>query len=116
MSSFEKNIYYRPEKHGLELFGEVERQESYSFDKFVVWKRKDDIAPTWLYAEDSGCSCPSPYEDISGPVDLQASNSWAIVNAAMLAWLKDREGYIDEQEKSSLIGQIGELTMKMSQD
>lgn len=57
------NVYYDPEYFGLEIFEEInDDHESYSFDDFVIWKRKED--GKLFYASDSGCSCPSPFEDI----------------------------------------------------
>lgn len=55
------SIYYDPEKFGLEKVHELDLGESYTFDLYVVWRRKSDGALLWGY--DSGCSCPSPFED-----------------------------------------------------
>lgn len=55
------NIYYDPEKFGLETIGEIDWSSgAYEFDYTVVWKRISD--GRFVYAEDSGCSCPSPFE------------------------------------------------------
>jgi hypothetical protein len=57
------NIYYDPEKFGLTTVGEIDWSDGcYQFDLTVVWKR--DFDGRFVYAEDSGCSCPSPFEDI----------------------------------------------------
>lgn len=56
------NIYYDPEHFGLVKVTEFERSEPcYSFDTFVVWYSKDN--DTYYWGSDSGCSCPSPFED-----------------------------------------------------
>lgn len=56
------DIYYRPENHNVEIVGEIDYyEEPYEFDLTVVWRRKDD--GKLLYADDSGCSCPTPFED-----------------------------------------------------
>lgn len=61
------NIYYDPEKFGLSIVGEVEfSNDSYEFDTTVVWRDKNG---TLYCASDSGCSCPSPFEDL-GIADL----------------------------------------------
>lgn len=58
------NIYYDPEHFGLVKVTEFERTEPcYSFDTFVVWYSKDNGDYYW--GQDSGCSCPSPFEDFS---------------------------------------------------
>lgn len=55
-------LYYDPDKFGLEMVGEIEWSSgSYEFDLTVVWKRISD--GRFLYGEDSGCSCPAPFED-----------------------------------------------------
>lgn len=56
------DVYYSPGKYNLETVGEIEwEDEPYQFDLTVVWRRKDD--GQLLYASDSGCSCPTPFED-----------------------------------------------------
>jgi hypothetical protein len=58
---YDKNVYYSPESYGLEVVGDIEwTGESYQFDMTVVWKDKDG---KYYVASDSGCSCPSPFED-----------------------------------------------------
>lgn len=55
------NIYYDPEKSGLTTIGEIDWSSGcYEFSLTVVWKRADGA---FVYGEDSGCSCPSPFED-----------------------------------------------------
>lgn len=55
------NPFYAPKKNGLELLGELDFSSgSYEFDYTAVWK---DLASGQLrWADDSGCSCPSPFE------------------------------------------------------
>jgi hypothetical protein len=56
------NFYYDPEKSGLVTIGEIDWSSgSHEFDLTVVWKRESD--GRFVYADDSGCSCPSPFED-----------------------------------------------------
>lgn len=55
------NIYYSPELAGLVPIGEIDWSDGcYVFDYTAVWKREFD--GRFVYAEDSGCSCPSPFE------------------------------------------------------
>lgn len=55
------SLYYDPQDSNLTMIGEIEWSDgSYQFDLTVVWKREDG---RFVYAEDSGCSCPSPFED-----------------------------------------------------
>lgn len=60
-------IYYNPEGFGLEIIGDVEwENESYQFNMTGVWKNEQGF---WM-ADDSGCSCPSPFEDHKFPDDF----------------------------------------------
>ena len=62
------NIYYNPEDFGLKVFAETSNTAlDHEFSRFVVWV---DKAGTLFYAEDSGCSCPEPFEDIAGIEEL----------------------------------------------
>ena len=55
------NPYYNPEEYEAAIVGEVEWSEPcWSFDTTVVWKDKDGF---FRMDSDSGCSCPSPFED-----------------------------------------------------
>lgn len=64
MSDYDVNIYYHPEKLGLTEVAEIDWSSgSYEFDYRVVWKDANGILYT---ARDSGCSCPSPFEDYDG--------------------------------------------------
>lgn len=55
------DLYSQPEKFGLTPVGELNDPEAnWSFDTFVVWKHEDGKI---YWANDSGCSCPSPFED-----------------------------------------------------
>lgn len=57
------NLYYDPEYFGLTIVGMAEDPEgSYEFSMFVVWK---DAKGTLYWADDSGCSCPAPFEDFT---------------------------------------------------
>jgi hypothetical protein len=61
--------YSKPEKYGLEIIGSIDwDMTSYSFDMTVVWR--DSETQQLFYADDSGCSCPSPFEDFSSKEQL----------------------------------------------
>lgn len=54
--------YYNPEDFGLETIGEIEwSQEAYQFDLTAIWW--NPAVGRFVMASDSGCSCPSPFED-----------------------------------------------------
>lgn len=61
------NVYYDPEEFGLTLLGETDLAEpDYSFDLLAVWKGEKG----YYLATDSGCSCPTPFENYDGISDL----------------------------------------------
>lgn len=62
MSWGSPDVYYDPEKFGLTIVLECEKEPNYDFDKFVVWQ---DAEGNLFYGGDSGCSCPSPFEDFT---------------------------------------------------
>lgn len=73
------DMYSSPEHFGLTTFGEIQWGEpSYDFDLTVVWRRNFDGA--FVYAEDSGCSCPSPFEG-TGIEDLARATPLAAFKA-----------------------------------
>ena len=60
MSWDENDVYYNPEKFDLTVIGELhDPWANYSFDDLVVWEHKDGDL---YWANDGGCSCPSPFE------------------------------------------------------
>lgn len=67
-------LYYDPQEWGLEVVGELEFSDGcYQFDTLVVWKDKKNRKV--YYAEDSGCSCPVPFEECRSVDDLTEISS-----------------------------------------
>lgn len=72
--------YYAPEHYGLSIVGVVEQDIAYEFDMFVIWTDGEK----YYWAEDSGCSCPIPFED----AELIAGTAKdALID--LEAWVKD---------------------------
>lgn len=62
------NPYYNPETFGLKIVQQLDEADlSYEFNMLAVWKNKKN---EFFYAQDSGCSCPSPFEDYEGEESL----------------------------------------------
>lgn len=61
MSGRDNNYYYNPESFGLEILGQVDPGEPYRFDIVLLLRRTADGKLFW--DDDSGCSCPIPFED-----------------------------------------------------
>jgi hypothetical protein len=66
---FAENPYYNPEKCGLVIFESIDTAGSYEFDIFCIWKKLDDSTLWW--DTDSGCSCPSPFDNGDHGHDLK---------------------------------------------
>lgn len=57
-------VYYNPEEYDLEIIRDVDKSSgSYEFDQFVVWRNIK--TNEFYFATDSGCSCPTPFENES---------------------------------------------------
>lgn len=54
------NIYYDPGSFGLTIIAELAKPPNYDFDMVVLWRDRDGKV---LGGHDSGCSCPTPFED-----------------------------------------------------
>ena len=64
---YDNNPYYNAAEFGLEDLGSIQWGEpSWNFDLTNVWRDGD----VYFVASDSGCSCPSPFENYEGRKDL----------------------------------------------
>lgn len=88
MSSYETNPYYSPEATGLAIVGDLDTGGGYEFDMLVVWQRIEDGALFW--GTDSGCSCPSPFEDVDSVDDLTAITDPREFSREARAWLREQ--------------------------
>lgn len=82
---WDDNIYYNPEGCGLEILAQYEFSDmDYQFDTRIVLR---DVKTLRLYmARDSGCSCPTPFEDFKCLGDLQDFS---------YDFLKNEQDYLD---------------------
>ena len=60
------NPYYNPEKLGLRILESVDEGGDWEFDLFVIWEDTDPKREFGMayWGEDSGCSCPTPFESV----------------------------------------------------
>lgn len=65
---YDKNPYSNPEACGLELLAVASDDEPYQFDLLCLWRDLD--SGRFFVGDDSGCSCPMPFEDVRGVSDL----------------------------------------------
>lgn len=84
MTSYDHNPYYNSADHEptLKVVHAFDAYApDYSFDIFLVVK---EIETGKVYvASDSGCSCPTPFEDHVWPTDYTEVRSWDEVKAAL---------------------------------
>ena len=78
------DVYYSPEKFGLEVVAAFERPDlSWEFDMFVIWRHVE--TGQLYYGSDSGCSCPSPFETFT-TVDRLTPGTAQEVTAKAREW------------------------------
>lgn len=77
------SIYYSPEDYGLTPVGCLAQDGlDYEFHILAIWKDKDGNI---YWEEDSGCSCPIPFEDcrFNGPDDHNLGTDLQALMAAL---------------------------------
>lgn len=85
--SWGNNAYDTPEMFGLEILKVIEDPDaSYDFDTMVLFRHVETGALYW--AQDSGCSCPSPFEDYDSieSLSLLSDAAWPEFEAEVNAW------------------------------
>jgi len=77
------NVYYSPEKYGLEIVGTVDVEvPDYSFSIIGVF-----YSPTtgsFYLGHTAGCSCPTPFEEFEQIEDLDEHKTAQAVVSALL--------------------------------
>lgn len=101
--------YNDPGDLGLELVGEVDYSDGdYNFDLVAVWR--DPKTGDWFYAEDSGCSCPSPFEDYTTRESLMKATPHEI--ATRLQERATASSYVTADAPAELIERIMRLRLE----
>lgn len=79
------NYYYDPASAGLEMlaFEDHGARDDYGFDILAFWVDKDGVVYS---ASDSGCSCPSPFEDYTSMHMLERVGSVEQAEATFYGW------------------------------
>lgn len=105
-----QDVYFTPEKFGLTTIGEVDFSSGLNeFDLFVVWK---DSAGNFLWAEDSGCSCPSPfdtYRDVSRLDKGTAHDAAAALQERLNSQGEVAQGYGNPRADAAVTDLIGKI-------
>lgn len=95
-----QNYYYDPASAGLEMISFEDADLSYEFDILAFWATQDGVVYS---ASDSGCSCPTPFEDCTSLEQLERIGSVEQAEAIFESW----NGYgsrkkVDSGEKRNL--------------
>lgn len=98
-------IYYAPEEFGLTVVGEIDNGGGYDFDLFVVWR---DAAGTLYWGADSGCSCPSPFEDTYALDQLDTGDPQQ-AHDSLDAWVGEQYGHYPEDQVAQLHAALADL-------
>lgn len=111
------DVYMQAEKFELSIVGELDNPFAhYNFDMLVVWQHEDGRL---FYATDSGCSCPSPFEDYHSIDSLTeiTDESWEAFEAAVkehCVWKRELEYYADERKWASFDADKTQLLAKVA--
>ena len=100
------NPYYSPEKMGLVKIAEIDYSDgSYQFDTRVVWYHTE--SGVMYTARDSGCSCPTPFEDYTTLAKLETFN-FNIIRAEVLEELAQEGAEITASQAQDFIYAIAD--------
>lgn len=107
-SYWDSNVYYNPESFGLEVVGSIQEEPDYDFHILSVWRHTETGVMYW--ATDSGCSCPTPFEDYNTLEDLNRLKTVREYSAFKRA-VKDFAPYrpINPTEKTTLLAKVHEV-------
>ena len=89
----------------LEYIGEVEwTGESYQFDITAVWYHPESGLFYW--GDDSGCSCPTPFEDVHDLSGLEAGNRFDVIHHLEA---RGDEGFYSEHAGMEMVNLIDRI-------
>lgn len=103
------DVYYTPEKFGLEIIGYVEwGSGGYEYDRTTVWQQTS--TGRLYYGDSAGCSCSTPYEGW-GIDDLTVAPNGTVIVAVLVARNSEEKGkqsWVYEYSRESEIALIAE--------
>lgn len=106
------DVYYNPADHGLEIVGEFDWDEPcYSFDICVVWKERRGVY--WV-GNDSGCSCPSPFEYITDKNELDGPYNKTGLKRRLEGLVEERADDSYGYSKATLMKSVREILSRIN--
>lgn len=111
MENFNGNPYYNPAECGLEMIDSVELEPDYDFHIIAVWR--DTETNKFYYASDSGCSCPTPFEDYNELAALSPLNdqTWDEFRAHVKGFATYKGG---DAERRQFLSRVRRVYTRMS--
>ena len=104
------DVYDNPSHFGLEVLGTIEWDDyDYEFNMTLVAKDADGKL---YWGSDSGCSCPSPFEDFCSLADLTTGTAEEL-DAHLDELLAHRLARIDQYSDHDPSGDVAELKLKV---
>jgi hypothetical protein len=102
MSDEKHNPHYHPEKLGIkEVLTIDENDQGYDFNTLCFFAHEDGRI---FSAQDSGCSCPTPFEDFEGATiddcKLTLVTSYSQALRIYTEWFEDVKKYNHSADKS----------------
>lgn len=102
-----ENPYYNPKDCGLKLIATLDRSEgSYKFDYLCIWEKDK----AFYYAFDSGCSCPTPFENYHHLADFTYLGDINYFEKEVYGWYR-RHGNHSVTSKKDIKNLISKLRM-----
>lgn len=95
--------YYQPEKFGLTITESEDRGGAWEFDMFVIWQDEEGHA---YWGQDAGCSCPSPFENVTN-IDQLEHGTLAQAYDALAEWQDYHDSTGPWHRRYGLLGKDG---------
>lgn len=93
-------IWDNPQDFGLTMVKDVDIADSYEFDMIAIWKTEDG---RYLIGTDSGCSCPTPFENTKVEDLTEVRTLADVADFARATW---SDSYYDEQEREEGVARL----------
>ncbi|WP_327712392.1 hypothetical protein OG912_32230 [Streptomyces sp. NBC_00464] len=106
--SYDLDVYSSPEKFGLTSVGDLSDNEPYEFSILAVWQRTEDGVLFW--ETDSGCSCPSPFENHTSINDLRRIDDVTEFVREARSWVQGQD--IERDDVERLVRKVRRLAKK----
>jgi len=110
----QSDLYYAPEKLGLSVVTSIDYSDgNYQFDLRIVWYHAE--SGKHYTARDSGCSCPTPFENYESLEDLDEVQHTIALRSEVHDELNSQFREITPEEGQQFIRDV-EVSLKKAED